>query len=273
MFQNRHEIGSGDRIEILLHSGGGHPDIAYRVMKFFRRRFKQVDVIVPMYAKSSATLMCFGADTVYMGEFADLGPIDIQLHDEVEHGSKQFSPLDEFKSLEFMREQAIEWMDYYATIMNLKYDMSIKEALKDSVPLVTALMRPIFEQIDPVEMGGYRRSIAIGEEYAKRMLALTGNPNADQIIERTVWGYPSHDFCIDIDEAAELGLPVQRLPEAHDKILTAALLATQRDHYYGFTPPVAKKPRNVRKAPAPAIVGVERQDDGPGPRAAERRGA
>lgn len=244
--------------------------MAYRVMKFFRRRFRQVDVIVPLYAKSAATLMCLGADTVYLGELAELGPIDIQLHDQVEHGGKQFSPLDEFKSLEFMREQAIEWMDYYAAIMNMRYGMSIKEALKDSVPLVAALMQPIMQQIDPVEMGGYRRAIAIGEEYAKRMLALTGNPDAAEIVQGMVWGYPTHDFCIDFDEAERLGLPIERLPDSHEQILAKALVSTDRDSYYGFAPPPVQKPKSVRKIrPARETPGTG-ADEASGPREAQR---
>lgn len=259
VFKSRHDIGTGQRIDLLVHSGGGHPEVAYRIMRFFRHRFEEVNIIVPLFAKSAATLMCLGADTVFMGEMADLGPIDIQLHDQVKHGGKQFSPLDEFKSLEFMREQAIEWMDYYATIMNVKFGLSIREALKDSVPLVTGLLRPIFEQIDPIEMGGYRRNIAISEEYARRMLALTGNQNAEAIVDQTVWGYPAHDFCIDIEEAARLGIPVEPLPEAQEKAICNAIGALRkhgRDEHYGFTPQPVKKPKAVREIrPAPERAG------------------
>ena len=209
IYAARERIGTGKKVEILLNSGGGHPQIAYEVMKFFRRRFKEVNVIVPLLAKSAATLMCLGADKVFMGELAELGPIDIQIDDPVEHGAKSFSPLDEFKSLEFMREQAIEWMHYYAVVMHQEYGMSIKEGLKDSIPLVTGLMSPMFQQIEPLEMGGNRRALAIAEEYATRMLALTGNRNARKIVHRMVWEYPSHDFCIDFEEATDAGLPVE----------------------------------------------------------------
>jgi hypothetical protein len=271
----RENIGTGDKVEILLHSGGGHPEIAYTAMKFFRRRFRHVNVIVPLYAKSSATLMCLGADKIYMGEMADLGPIDIQIDDDVEHGSKGFSPLDEFKSLEFMREQAIEWMDYYAAVMNVKYGMSIKEALKDSVPLVSSLMQPIFAQIDPVEMGGYRRAIAIGEEYAKRMLSLTDNENTPKIIRRLVWGYPSHDFCIDFEEAEALELPVERLPASQDLKLSAAILDVDNHHGFAPAPPAptrhAAPRKSVRKAAGTApVVATKRVNGSNGARAEER---
>lgn len=235
LFAARDEIGAGDKVEILIHSPGGHPDIAYRTMKFFRRRFSEVNVIVPLMAKSAATLMCLGADKIFMGEFAELGPIDIQIDDQVQHGGKNFSPLNEFKSIEFMREQAIEWMDYYATLMNVQYGFSIQKGLEDSVDLVTGLMRPMFEKIEPLGMGEHRRALAVSEEYAKRMISLTGNKNAKGILRRVVWDYPSHDFCIDYDESLALGLPIERLSESQDRLLTRALLELNRDDsYHGF---------------------------------------
>jgi len=260
IYTQRGEIGSGDKIEVLIHSGGGHPDIAYRVMKFLRRRYKTVNVLVPLTAKSAATLMCLGADRIYLGELADLGPIDIQIDDPVKHGTRSFSPLDEFKSLEYMREQAIEWMDFYATAMHRRYGIGIKEALRDSIPLVTELLKPVFQQIDPIEMGGYRRAIAISEEYANRMLTLTRNPRAAHIIKKAVWGYPAHDFCIDIDEAKDLGLPVERLPKDQDERLADALLDIERNSFHGFVPspqPTAKPASrpNTTVAPAKAVRG------------------
>jgi Serine dehydrogenase proteinase len=241
--------GRGDKIELLLYSPGGHPEIAFQMMKFLRGRFKTVNVIVPLGAKSAATLMCLGADTIFMGELAELGPIDIQLDDPVEQGGKSFSPLDEFKSMEYMRDLAIEWIDYYATVMLEQYEISIHEGLRDAVPLVSSLLNPIFEQIDPIEMGGNRRAIAISEEYAKRMLAISGNPHHNKIVRRMVWEYPSHDFCIDFDEARAIGLPVERLPEQQDLAICEALFDLERKEYHGFvSPPKPQHAQTDKKA-------------------------
>ncbi len=135
---DRLSAGRGDKIELLLYSPGGHPEIAFQMMKFLRGRFKTVNVIVPLEAKSAATLMCLGADKIYMGELAELWPIDIQLDDPLEQGGKSFSPLDEFKSMEYMRDLAIEWIDYYANIMLEQYQLPLHEGLRDAVPLVKA---------------------------------------------------------------------------------------------------------------------------------------
>ena len=235
----RKTIGKGERLEVLLHSPGGHPHVAYMAMRFFRSRYTEVNVIIiiPLVAKSAATLMCLGADHIFMGDLAELGPIDIQINDQVEHGAESFSPLNEFKSLEFLRDQALEWMEYYAVMMNHRYGLSVKEALRDSVPLVTGLMRPILEKIDPLDMGGHRRDLAVAEEYAKRMLMLTGNADARKIVRRLVWEYPSHDFYIDIHEALEIGLPVSALTENDGIELAEVLLELDNgDSYEGFPP-------------------------------------
>jgi ClpP class serine protease len=41
--------------------------------------------------------MSLGADAIFMGEFAELGPVDVQIQDPVERGAEPLSPLDEFK--------------------------------------------------------------------------------------------------------------------------------------------------------------------------------
>lgn len=271
IYQGRPVAGHGQKLEILLHSPGGHPDYAYQAMKFFRRRFKEVNVIVPIRAKSAATLMCLGADKIYMGEFGDLGPIDIQIDDPVEEGEKGVSPLDEFKSLEYMRDMAIEWMAYYAAIANQEYGISIKQGLEQGVPLVTGLMQPILSQVEPLEIGLYRRALAIGEEYGKRMLALAGKHD-DELVRKLVWDYPSHSFCIDFEEALGLGLPVERLSADHDHKFSEAVLGLERGSHHGFattgkaqtTPKAAPKSKPLQASRHAAPAGATGRVNGAG---------
>lgn len=259
VMNSRDSIQGTDTLEILMHSPGGHPSIAYQVMKFFRRTCKRVNVIVPLQAKSAATLMCFGADTIYMGEFAELGPMDVQINDPVERGSRSFSPLDEFKSMDFLREYAVELLDYFTLLFIKQSGMSIKEAIHESIPCVSGMMRPLYERIDPLEVGGHRRALAIGEEYSTRLLKMMKNPHWQTIVEKLVWKYPSHDFAIDIDEALELNLPACALPRDQDKALVSAIMELEQDEtcLYGFidapptrpsTPPASPKKRQRKQA-------------------------
>jgi Serine dehydrogenase proteinase len=240
VFLKRHDFQNIDTLEILLHSPGGHPNIAYQVVKFFRRHCKRLNVIVPMMAKSAATLMCLVADTIYMSEHAELGPLDVQIEDPIEKGMLPFSPLDEFKSMEFLREYATEMLDYFTFLLIERSGMSVKEALHEAIPAVTGMVSPLYAKIDPSKIGSYRRSLAIGEEYAKRLLKLRKHPKWEELAETLVWKYPSHDFTIDREEALGIGLPVQPLDNKQEdsfiEIISAMLQSGEPT--YAF----AKKP-------------------------------
>jgi hypothetical protein len=233
VFANRPLTGRGEKLEILMHSPGGHPDMAYQIMKFFRRRYKEVNIIVPLLAKSAATLMCLGADRIFMGEFGDLGPIDVQMGEPDNDRDTQISPLDEFKSLEYMRNMAVEWLAFFTALSSEDLSLSTRQALEHGIPFITGLMNPILGQIDPLEVGSFRRALAIAEGYGQRMLALTGQRN-DDLVHELVWEYPAHSFCIDFEEADRLGLPVERLSEDHDQRFCEAIFNFEKGHYHGF---------------------------------------
>src|SRR6266849_7360344 len=130
--RRREQFSSIGTLEILVHSPGGHAHVAYRLAKYFRGHCKRLNIIIPMLAKSAATLLCLNADTVYMGEFAELGPLDAQLRDELEKGFDYFSPLDEFKSMEFMKEYATGILDYFGHAL-AERGMSVKQALHEAI--------------------------------------------------------------------------------------------------------------------------------------------
>jgi hypothetical protein len=181
-----------------------------------------------------------------MGEFAELGPIDVQIQDPFERGQFYFSPLDEFKSMEFLREYATEVLDYFSHIVIERSGMSVKESLHEAIPAVIGMMTPLYGHIDPSKVGGYRRSLAVAEEYAKRILEQRRFPDADGLTQKLVWNYPSHDFVIDYEEVKTLGLPVKRLDLAQEEILLDAIagIFSYGGSAYGFVE--APKPRRAR---------------------------
>ncbi|MFY9561281.1 MAG: hypothetical protein WAQ52_13695 [Terriglobales bacterium] len=233
-----------DTLELLLHSPGGSADAAYQVTRFFRRHCKRLNIIVPLEAKSAATLMCLGADAIYMGELAELGPIDVQIQDPIEKGAKSISPLDEFKSAEFLRDYAVEIMDSFTLLIIRRSGISVKEALHESLHFTTEIMRPLYEQLDPLEIGEFKRALAIGEEYGDRLLAMTKNPHRKTISQALLSKYPSHDFVIDRTEARSLGLPVHALDAAQEGAFLDALtsMLTSGESLYGFNKVSARKP-------------------------------
>jgi hypothetical protein len=238
-------------LELLLHTPGGSADIAYQVVRFLRRHCKTLNIIVPLLAKSAGTLMCLGADAIYMGELGELGPIDVQISDPIEKGPKSISPLDEFKSAEFLRDYAVEILDIFTLLIVRRSGMSLKESLHESLHFTTEIMRPLYEQLDPLEIGEYKRALAIGEEYGDRLLAMTKNPHRKLISQALLSKYPSHGFVIDRVEARTLGLPVHALDSAQETMFLSALTSILRmgESVYGFGKMPTSKPaaRLVRK--------------------------
>ena len=233
-----------DTLEVLVQSPGGHADFAYQMSTFFRKHCKRLNYLVPLQAKSAATIMCLNADKLVMGEWGQLGPLDVQIDDPVEYGKRTFSPLNEFKSMEFLRDYATEFLDFFSWLL-VQRGLSVKQALHEAIPGVTGIMSPLYSHVDPSRLGSYRRLLAEGEEYAVRLLQSAHNPNAKKIAERLVWKYPAHGFVINRDEAAGMGLPVYPMEAQHDRTLTKLMASLMESEvtYVGFIAPQESKPK------------------------------
>jgi Serine dehydrogenase proteinase len=88
-------------VDVLLHSTGGDPLAAWKLMSVLRERFATVGTLVPFMAFSAATLFALGADEIVMGPHASLGPIDPQL--TTPQRSFSYEELGGF--LRFLREE------------------------------------------------------------------------------------------------------------------------------------------------------------------------
>ncbi len=68
-----------DTLDLLLHTPGGDPTAAERIVMTCRAYAKSLRVIVARSAMSAGTLIAMGADRILMAETAELGPIDPQM--------------------------------------------------------------------------------------------------------------------------------------------------------------------------------------------------
>jgi hypothetical protein len=145
--------------------------------------------------------------------------------------------------MEFLREYAIEMLEYYAIALVERAGMSVKDAFHDAMPTVATTMATLYAKIDPSKIGSYRRSLAVAQEYAKRLLTARRVANAEKLAEKLVWKYPSHDFIIDRAEAREIGLPVVNLEARQDDIAVDIIRSIIRsgESIYEFTKADEKK--------------------------------
>ena len=72
------DIGNGP-LDVLIHSPGGSPSATESIVHMLRSRFDPIRFIVPLAAKSAATMLALSGDAILLGEAAELGPTDPQL--------------------------------------------------------------------------------------------------------------------------------------------------------------------------------------------------
>jgi len=93
----------GPNLDLVLHSPGGSLEATESITNYLRSKFKNIRVIVPLYAQSAAAMLACSADEIVMGKHSFLGPTDPQIRITNEYGS-QFVPaqsiLDQFAMAE-----------------------------------------------------------------------------------------------------------------------------------------------------------------------------
>jgi hypothetical protein len=82
----------GRALDLVLHSPGGSATAAEQIVNYLRTQFDSIRVIVPLQAKSAATMIALGADEIVMGRFSELGPIDPQIFVPIPGGQGRFAP-------------------------------------------------------------------------------------------------------------------------------------------------------------------------------------
>jgi hypothetical protein len=200
-------------ILLLLTTGGGDPDSAYRIARCLQRTYASgvFAVFVLSWCKSAGTLIAIGGDQVVMCESAELGPLDVQLS-KPDALAEQISGLTPSQAIAALCEQALDAMERYFLAFRFRSNLQIttRTALEIAATLTTGLFGPIFQQIDPMRFGEISRAMLIGEEYGKRLAQKHGV--SQRALDALIKNYPSHGFVIDREEATELLQTLVREP-------------------------------------------------------------
>ena len=214
-------------LSVLLDSSGGDIECAYRSILALRDVVDDIEVLVPGWAKSAATFFCLAADSIHIGRYGELGPLDPQMLDRT-GSARRVSALESSKALDRLLNYSLESLDGIVLFLLDRTHMDIPQAIENSQPLFASIASSLYSQVDPRELGEATRSLSISEEYAVRVMQRWGYQELDEgkirgIARRLVWDYPTHGFVIDLEEAREIGLTAERLDETSDIISRAIL--------------------------------------------------
>jgi len=184
-----------DKLDIIIDSGGGNIHAAYNLAMLLRKYSKkELNFIIPRWAKSAATLLVCGGDYIYMTPVAELGPLDpqIEVFSPLEDRLERFSPLDIESTLDLIRG----------------------EFKKGNEKLARGLISRL--QF-PLTLGSFKKSLDIGKQYLIKLLSTkmlsssSSKKKVEKIADNLTKGYASHEFCVNIDEAKAMGLKVKEI--------------------------------------------------------------
>jgi len=174
-------------ILLILHSYGGSPDIAEKLVETIRDKVKKFYIVVPEKAKSAATLLSLGSDKIFMLENAELGPIDPQIRLEDNTWRPAQSIIDGYKSL---LELATNVQDSHIKALLIhKLDPSLLDFCEKTIQHATVIAQKLLEKYM------LKGNVQKAEEIAKKL--------ADARF------FLSHGRPIRWDFAKDLGLEVE----------------------------------------------------------------
>jgi hypothetical protein len=220
-----------EEIDVVVHTGGGNIHATYLIVALLRAHTKKMTACVPIVAKSAGTLLCIGADKIVLDEIAQLGPLDTQIkadHTGAQSGIEGFgSALNPFKALEHLEKIS------FASFQNAAYDLfelynqsgsgiSRTESFEHALGFVGTTTGPMFTELEPQKFGVYRRALAVGEEYGKRILTRFHKWPAQrsrETLQKMIHDYPSHDYIIDQNELRDLGFEAEFFPASQLDVL------------------------------------------------------
>jgi hypothetical protein len=197
------DMGSGP-LDLIVHSPGGSAEATASIVRYLRKQFSSVRVLVPHAAMSAATMLALSADVIVMGKQSQLGPIDPQLVTAQGATIPARAILDQFERAkkECKDDPSVlgAWMP-----MLQQYGPALLEQCQNADSLAKRLVKEWL-----------RTYMFRGEKYAARKALKVAKFFGDHHIHQ------SHSLGIDRAEAAEKGVKIEKLeatPELEDAVL------------------------------------------------------
>ena len=178
--------GTYDELDLIIDSGGGKLDSSLKIVNICNQYSNKVNVFVPFYAKSAATVIALSADNLYLGRAGELGPVD----PIVTHPSED--------SVFVSAHSVIDAVNF------------IEQAVSDE-----AVKSELASQLDIYWIGFGQRAI----EQSRQYLEDIGQGDSREFIKRLVDEYKDHGYPIDRTMCDELNIPIMEEEEEIEKAL------------------------------------------------------
>jgi hypothetical protein len=200
-----------DRVVLILVTPGGDPDAAFKMGRCLQEKYKDgVFTLIPGWCKSAGTLLTLASSKIYMGDLGELGPLDIQLAkpDEIDESGSGLLVEAAMRTLQATAQKMFVEL-VYGIRTDTRGGLTTRTAAEVSAKLVTQLLTPIYQQIDPMKIGEFNRALKITTNYGFRLNFASKILRNSRSLDYLVQSYPDHGFVIDRNEAKNLFTAVE----------------------------------------------------------------
>ncbi len=208
----------------ILRTQGGCPHAAFKVARRLQDQYKIFYLYVDSFCKSAGTLIAIGSDEIIMSDYAEFGPLDVQLQekDEVNRFS---SGLNINEAMLNIRQDSIKFfIDLLLQLTNV--GLTTKTAAEVASNLSINFFSPILSQINPIRIGETSRAVKIALAYGERLIKDRGNLLSYKELVTLVQRYPDHHFVIDFKEASSIFKNIRK--ESETEQLIKKLMTTDK---------------------------------------------
>jgi hypothetical protein len=235
-----------NKLDCIIHSPGGSPAATEAIVKYLRKKFTDIRVIVPQAAMSAGTMLACAGNRILMGKHSFLGPIDPQfILSTHTPGTNRMVPaqaiLDQF---ELAKKECKDNQNLAAWLPILnQYGPGLLIECKNAIALSTKLVKNWLSQY---MFKGVQRASHRASTVAKRLAAHQN--------------HKSHSRHLDREDCKEMGLIIDDLEQ--DQRLQDLVLSVFHASTLTFTTtPAAKiiENQNGKAFIKLAIVGMGRQ--------------
>ncbi len=188
--------GNDGKLDLIVLSPGGFAEAVEAIVNVIRRKFSDVRVIVPAYAKSAATMLALCGNSIVMKDTAELGPIDPQVKSPSMQGPAQ-AIVEGFEEIR-------------------------KEVERNNGKLNAAYI-PLLEKLDLALLSQCKDATEYGQSMVRSMLTqymFKGDANADEKAKRVAAYFGTHSKHLTHSKplfrdaiTKECGLPIVKLED------------------------------------------------------------
>jgi ClpP class serine protease len=194
-------------IDVWLESPGGDAHAAFKLYRELRSRCSRLRVAVPDYAKSAATLLAIGADTLFVAPAADFGPLDVQIEHPDREG-RVVSSLAGANALEQLAQLGVDLTLILGPRLIKTTNLPRADVVRELLAYASRTLQPVLSKLDPQLIHEAAEQLKVTRRYAEEVLKSRTTPpkNIGAIAAALVTNYPTHGYVIDAGELARIGI-------------------------------------------------------------------